>query len=380
MANENQTKIADLINPEVMADMISGKIDNAIVVTPFAKIDTTLTGTPGDEVTVPMYAYIGDAEDVAEGVKAGTTKLATSTKKYQVKKVMKAVNLTDEAVLSGFGNPVGETNSQLAKAIASKIDSDSIDALLDAQLIFVSEHKISYDGIVDAIDLFVEEINTQKVMFVHPKQVTTLRKDPDFIGADKYDGKIIMTGEIGRIANAAIVPSRRVPLIAGKYNCPIVKVETETQTEDETPALTIYLKRDTNVETERNTLERSTDISADKHYIAALSNAAKVVVAKFATDEPPVLAFVSGEGDTSGKTAISDIAPAKGASESYVYQTGKDLALPSIGQVLTGSAWTAWAGSVEITAEDGLDIVIATIVTATKACVNAGKQTVVSKE
>ena len=42
------TKIADLINPEVMADMISAKIEKKLVVTPFAKIDTTLVGQPGN--------------------------------------------------------------------------------------------------------------------------------------------------------------------------------------------------------------------------------------------------------------------------------------------------------------------------------------------
>ncbi|NLK24002.1 MAG: N4-gp56 family major capsid protein, partial [Clostridiales bacterium] len=52
------------------------------------------------------------------------------------------------------------------------------------------------------------------------------------------------------------------------------------ETEEDTPALTIYLKRDTNVETDRVSLSRKTDVSADKHYAAALSNTSKVVLAK----------------------------------------------------------------------------------------------------
>ena len=62
------TKIADLINPEVMADMISAKVEQKIVVAPFAKVDTSLVGVPGNTITVPKYGYIGDAEDIAEGV------------------------------------------------------------------------------------------------------------------------------------------------------------------------------------------------------------------------------------------------------------------------------------------------------------------------
>lgn len=55
MANQT-TMIADLINPQVMADMISAKVPNKLVVAPFAKVDTTLTGIPGNTITVPQYA------------------------------------------------------------------------------------------------------------------------------------------------------------------------------------------------------------------------------------------------------------------------------------------------------------------------------------
>lgn len=278
------TKIADLIDPEVMADMISAKIPSKIVVSPFAKVDTTLEGVPGDTITVPQYAYIGDAEDVAEGVVCGTVKLEASTTQATVKKAMKAVSLTDEAILSGYGNPVGETNSQLASSIASKIDADCMDALQTAQLIVDnSSSHISYSGVVDAIDFFEEEVNSEKVIFVNPKQVTQLRKDPDFISADKYTGNVVMTGEIGKIANARVVPSKKVTLdeTGAFYTCPIVKLTSDNETEDEAAAITIYLKRDTNVETERQTLSRSTDISVDKFYTVALSNQSKVVLAKF---------------------------------------------------------------------------------------------------
>lgn len=283
MANQT-TMIADLINPQVMADMISAKIPMKLVVAPFAKVDTTLTGRPGNTITVPQYAYIGDAEDIAEGIAAETVKLETSTTEVTVKKAMKAVELTDEAVLSGYGNPVGETNSQLAKAIASKVDSDAMAALQGAQLIYDgSAAVIKYSGIVDAIDLFDEEVNTDKVIFVHPKQVTQLRKDSDFISADKYDGKVMMTGEIGKIANCRVVASKKVPLDTdgANYLCPIVKLNNDAETEEDAPALTIYLKRDTNVETDRVSLARKTDISVDKHYTVALSNTSKVVIAKF---------------------------------------------------------------------------------------------------
>lgn len=332
MANQT-TKISDLINPQVMGDMISAKIPSKIVVTPFAKVDTTLQGVPGDTITVPKYGYIGDAVDVAEGAAVETTKLTATTSTAKIKKAMKAVEITDEAVLSGYGNPVGESNTQLAKAIASKIDNDAMDALLTAKLMRDVGAKISYDGIVDAIGVFEEEVNTEKVMFVNPAQVTQLRKDANFISADKYPGNVVMTGEIGMVASARIVPTRKVKLndedvyiltsaepsdwstkytsyftksgasytavsgnnaptweenkyyskiAAGKaYFCPIVKLNGDDETEDELSAITIYMKRDINIETERQTLKRTTDISVDEFYTVALTNDEKVVIGVF---------------------------------------------------------------------------------------------------
>lgn len=276
----NSTNISELVNPTVMADMISTKIKNKLIVAPFAKVDDSLVGVAGDTVVVPQYTYIGDAEDIAEGIAVDSTKLVTTTTNATIKKAMKAVELTDEAVLSGYGNPIGETNNQLAAAIASKMDNDAMDALQEAQLTYTADAIINYDGIVDAIDLFEEESNRPKVIFVHPKQLTQLRHDEDFISADKYSGAVIMTGEVGMIANTRVVPSKKVPLEDGVYINPIVQIETGEDA-DETAALTIYMKRDTNVEAQRQSLKRSTDISVDKFYTVVLSNSAKVLLAKF---------------------------------------------------------------------------------------------------
>ncbi len=275
------TKLEQLVDPEVMAPMISAKLTKAIKVTPFAKIDNTLQGRAGDTITVPKFQYIGDAEDLAEGVKAGTVQLTTTTAEYKIKKAVKQVQLTDEAVLSGYGNPVGETNNQLGLAIASKIDQDAMDALQSATVAYTGTGKISYNGIVDAIDLFQEEDNVEKVMFVHPSQVSELRKDENFISREKYGNQVMINGEIGMVANARIVPSKRVPLAEGVYSCPIVELRGEEQTGDDTSAITIYMKRGVNIETERHLEDYTTLIGVDEHYVAALTDESKVVLAKF---------------------------------------------------------------------------------------------------
>ena len=200
------TKLSELIDPEVMGDMVSARIPKKLRVAPFAKIDDTLQGVPGDTITVPAYTYIGDASDVAEGGEVAIEKMTTSTRKATIKKAMKGIGLTDEAVLSGYGNPVGEANTQLAQAIAAKVDNDCMDALQTASLIYDgSQAQISYNAIVDAVDLFEEEMGcSDKVLFIHPKQVTQLRKNPDFLSADKYTPGVSLTGEIGMIAGCRL--------------------------------------------------------------------------------------------------------------------------------------------------------------------------------
>ncbi len=282
------TKMTNMINPEVMGDMIDAKITAMLKITPFAKLDTSLVGVPGDTKTVPSWNYIGDAEDVAEGESVTGTLLTCGSKTFTIKKAMKQVKITQEAVNSGLGDPVGQAEKQLAKSIAGKVDTD---VLVEAVLSSTVESgdgstKISYAGIVDGVGMFDEEEITDKAMFVAPEQVTTLRKDADFISADKYNNSVMMTGEIGMVAGVRIVPSKKI--IAddgGIYKCPIIKLEPadeETEfTEDELAAVTIFVKKDTQTDVEWIPGNQSYEITAAKYYGVALTNESKVVIAKF---------------------------------------------------------------------------------------------------
>jgi N4-gp56 family major capsid protein len=311
------TKLANLINPQVMAQMISAKVENKVRFMPYVKLDTTLQGQSGDTITVPKYGYIGDAVDVAEGEEIPTRQLSVSSEQHTVKKIGIGGIITDEAVLSGYGNPQGTLTSQLATSITQKLDSDVLEELYGTKTFFTSTDVLSYETLVNAIDVFNEEENTDKVMWVHPHQVTQLRLDPNFISKDKYQGQVTVDGEIGTIANTRIIPSKKVMLVeyvhdtsgtevttdnlktyegktfpsvkvgdkvkavtAKYYANPIVKLNGDSETEDDTEALTCFLKRDTNVETERQSKFRQTEVTGDKIYVMAVTNEKKIVIAK----------------------------------------------------------------------------------------------------
>ena len=287
MANE-VTKKSDIIIPEVMGEMINAKIEALAKMTPYAKVDTTLQGVPGDTKTVPSWNYIGDAVDVAEGDEVETSKLTASQTTFTIKKAMKAVSITQESINSGLGNPIGQAEAQLAKAIAGKVDNDVVEAAYTANnVVDNSTQLINYAGIVDANAKFEdEEDGIEKVMFIHPAQEATLLKDGDFLSADKFTGGVAVNGAIGKIAGNWIKKSKKVKEENGVYLNPIIKLEpdsAETEyTEDELPALTIFLKAGTSVDKEWFPKKQVTDVTACRYYGVALTNAAKVVIAKFA--------------------------------------------------------------------------------------------------
>ena len=283
----NETMMQNMINPEVMGDMINAKIEALAKLTPYAKVDTTLVGVPGDTKTVPSWNYIGDAEDVAEGAEVGLTQMTASSTTFTIKKAMKAVGITQEAINSGLGNPIGQAESQLAKSIVGKVDNDILVAALTAETeAGDGSAAIGYAGIVDAVTKFEdEEDGIEKVMFISPKQEATLLKDPDFLSADKFQSGVAVNGAIGKIAGCWVKKSNKIVAADGVFTCPIIKLEpdsAETEyTEDELPALTIFLKKDTAVTSEFKHRIQLHEVVAVKYYGVALTNAAKVVLAKF---------------------------------------------------------------------------------------------------
>lgn len=277
----------NMINPEVMGDMIGAKIEALAKLTPYARVDTSLQGVPGDTKTIPCWNYIGDAEDVAEGAEVGVTQMSATSTTFTIKKAMKSVGITQEAVNSGLGNPIGQAEHQLAKSIVGKIDNDVLDVAYTATNIAGDGTAvINYEGVVAAVTKFEdEEDGIEKVMFIHPKQEAQLLVDPLFLSADKFQSGVAVNGSIGKIAGCWVKKSKKVKAKSGVYTCPILKMEpdsAETEyTEDELPAVTILLKKDIQVDHEWLPKFQRHDITAAEYYGVALTNSAKVVLAKF---------------------------------------------------------------------------------------------------
>ena len=319
---ENTTTLVngDVFDPQVVSDMINAKVEKKAVMSGYTKVDNTLQGQAGSTVTVPRWGYIGEAKDYKEGEPIDTTKMAFTTAEYGIKKIGKGVRLTDEAQLSGYGNPMGTATQQIAMSISEKLDNDRVACMYESHNICdETTGVLSYDAIVNAVDMFNEEEDSAKVILIHSKQKTQLRKDPNFIDKSKFGNDVMVSGAIGRIAGCDVVVSNKVAKHESYYKVggsvkvddsniaevqktlpfakkddmvtkvstpayfnPIIKLNNDAETEDDMPAITYFLKRGNLVEHVREA-GVADNIVCTAHGMPALTNEEKVVVLRTKT-------------------------------------------------------------------------------------------------
>ena len=256
------TKLENLINPQVLADFLDVKLMDAIKFAPLCAVRNDLVGKPGDTLTLPQYAFIGFAEDVAEGEDIPMSDLAATSVDVKVKKAGKAVKITDEAILSAYGDPANEIAKQLLMAIAGKVDNDCAAAFRQATL-EVQAAKFDKYVISDMMAKFGEDIEEEMTVVINPAHLAELRKDADFVQVN--NGQVIMNGEVGQLFGCRIVISNKVQ--AGEAF--LVKAG----------AVKILMKRNVMVEADRDIVNKTNVFVVDEHYVAYLEDATKIVKA-----------------------------------------------------------------------------------------------------
>ena len=272
-----QTKIAQMVNPEVMADMVSAKLDKMIKFTPLAYVERMLVGQPGTTITVPKWEYSGDAKDVAEGEAITPDQLTTKKSTMTIKKAGKGIELTDEAVLSGYGDPIGQATHQIALAIANKVDNDLIEEAKKATQ-FVAEAPTTGDALDKALAVFADEEDARYVALINPEDAIALRKDTakEWVHGSEIGANIVVSGTFGEAHGVQIVRSKKVEKGKG-FLVKVSAVDTDTDDVAKYGAFVINLKRDVAIETDRDILKKTTVITGDEHYGVYLYDPSKVV-------------------------------------------------------------------------------------------------------
>ena len=244
------TYLSSLFNPQIVADLIETKLTDNMVFSPLAMIDYTLQGRAGNTVTLPYYTYIGAASSVSEGHDIPVAKLTQSTSSVTIIKYGKAVQITDEAVLSGYGDPLGEAAMQVALAC-----DDAMDNALLAALAANSASESNYatssasvalepEDIPLALAKFGEDVDGQKILLVTSDFYAKL-VGKNWIPASEIAADVRVRGAAGMAYGCQVIVSNRLAAAGNLY---IVKPRT----------LAVFIKRGVMVETDRDILNQST--------------------------------------------------------------------------------------------------------------------------
>jgi N4-gp56 family major capsid protein len=266
VSTTNGTYLANLFNPQVVGDRINKKLFDYIRFAPLARVYNNLEGRPGSTVTLPYYNSIGAATLVGEGQDIPISQLTESTVSVTISKYAKGVQITDEAVLSAYGDPIGEAVDQIAQSIGQAYDNAMLAAMgtSAAANMTTAAAALTADGIASALTLFGEDIDGDKVILVSPAGYETIRKANGWIPGTEVAANLIIRGTVGMIHGCQVVVSNKLIAANASY---IVKPG----------ALAIYNKRDILVETDRDIINKSTVITADRHAAVYVLDKSKLI-------------------------------------------------------------------------------------------------------
>ncbi len=264
------TKTSNMIIPEVISDMVDERYGQRISLLPLAQTDDGLMGMPGDTLKFPAFRYIGKAEQVDENGQVPSGVLSADTVEAKVKKYAKAVRITDEARLSGYGDPVGEAAKQLAHAIDHAVD-DALYSVL-RQVSYsrkAAVSALSSESVAEGLTFFGDDQDGEKVLLTDAAGFNQLRRDPNYLRGGDLAQQQVFSGEVGEIWGCRIVISSAIRQDAktGEKQHFIIKPG----------ALRLVNKTGTQVEVQREPEYMRDTVYCSKHCAAYLYDAGKVV-------------------------------------------------------------------------------------------------------
>ena len=239
------TKLANMINPEVMADMVSAKLPKLLKFTPLAYVETALEGQPGSVLTVPAFEYAGDATDVAEGEAIPLDQLTTKKTTMTIKKAGKGYEIVE-----------------LAKTATQH----------------VAEAPTTLETIDKALQIFEDEEDVRYVAVINPKDAISLKANigKEWVKGSELGAEMVVSGTFGEAGGVQIVRSKKVEQGKG-FLVQVSAKQTDPDDEAKYGAFVINLKRNVAIETDRDIIKKTTVITGDEHYGVYLYDQSKVV-------------------------------------------------------------------------------------------------------
>lgn len=245
---------------KVIEDRIKDILETSLDTVQLMTIDNDLAENAGMVKSINTYEYEGAVEAVAEGATNTTRGIVKFTEKeYRVQVKQQVFDYTDEQYMK---DPmVVEVGAKgMATTMKNDMNSDFFTEIAKTTTLHECE-TFSYDAVVDAIGKMNVEDENGLFLLIGNDLKAVIRKDADFKASRL--GEILYTGQIGDICGVPVIVSKKVP------------VKTAYLATKE--AVTLFMKKSSELESDRKKEERINTEIARKVCLVALTDATKAV-------------------------------------------------------------------------------------------------------
>ena len=239
------------------SDILETKLDSV----KFMTVDSDLQGVEGMKKTINTYTYEGAVEAVEEG--AGNTERGKVTfvgQEYDVIVKQQVFDYTDEQAMKDK-NVIEVGVKGAAVEMVNDLNNDFFTEIAKTSTLHTHEGVFNYDVVVDAIAKMNIEDEAGLFLLVGNDLKAQIRKDEDFKASRL--GEILYTGQIGDICGVPVAVSKKVPA-----NTAYLATKE---------AVTCFVKKQNEVEQDRQKEKRINTVITRKVALVALTDATKAV-------------------------------------------------------------------------------------------------------
>ena len=277
MANTINTNV---IVPDVYAQLVRDKIAGKVKVAQFLVNLGDLHGKVGETLTMPKWAYIGDAKDWDINTPMDVTQMKQTSTTATIKAIQApAVKVADYDNEVELGNAIEEASNQQAIGVARKYDTDAIACALTSPLKYqlATKNAVTQDEMIAILGLYGDDRDSADfdAIVIHSSFAPSFYKMDMFTSRNltmTEDGNgIAVNGEIGTFLGIPVVLSDRLYDATNQEGFILVMKKN---------AISIIPKENPFAEASRDASLRQTTIYLSQFYAMALTDDTAIVFAK----------------------------------------------------------------------------------------------------
>lgn len=235
-------------------DLLTTKVNTRSLMT----IDNELAQNAGMTKTINVYTYTGTAEEVGVGEgNESRGSVAYEGKDYTVKMVQQAFDYFDEDFMKD--NTIVDNGLKGAtQVMTNKMTADFIAECGKATLAHTFTN-FGYEAIVDGIAKLNLEDESKLFVVIPTAWKAELRKDDDYKAARM--GEVVYNGQVGTVCGIPVIATNALTDAAYVMSAEAIK---------------LFIKKDVEVEQDRDADIRQNSIYLRASYLVALVDATKI--------------------------------------------------------------------------------------------------------